>query len=128
MNETKTFPIADVLSAVTGCIMREPDGIGGVYEVLNWMTGESLFTHQLPRVSKEAQAFFVKAYPEWAQTVGEAKNVNGQTCREWLVKWTSRHGQTFDVPKFDADGHERIDALSEAAEYFPPDRTIVVTK
>jgi hypothetical protein len=41
----KEFPTAEVLSAITGHLVCE---IGGVYRVLNWMTGENLFTHQLP--------------------------------------------------------------------------------
>lgn len=49
--ETKSFHIGDVLSAMTGTLVS-PRHIGGVYDVLNWMTGESLMTHQLPRASR----------------------------------------------------------------------------
>lgn len=42
--QTKEFPTADVLSTITGMLMGK---IQGVYEVLNWMTGESVYTHQM---------------------------------------------------------------------------------
>ncbi|MER8754137.1 hypothetical protein NKH69_00435 [Mesorhizobium sp. M0976] len=36
---TKEFPTCDVLSTITGILMGP---IGGVYQVLNFMTGESV--------------------------------------------------------------------------------------
>ena len=53
----KEFTTGQVLSAATGILMCE---IGAVYEILNYMTGESLMTHQLPRVIREAQPVLLK--------------------------------------------------------------------
>lgn len=54
MAETKDFPTADVLSPITGILVVED--IGRVYAVCNWATGESVYTHQLPRIGRELQA------------------------------------------------------------------------
>jgi len=45
---TKDFHISDILSITDGRLVstRHMDGI---YEILNFMTGDNLFTHQLPR-------------------------------------------------------------------------------
>ena len=121
--ETKELPTTAVLSVVTGRLMGD---IGGVYEVLNWMTGESLFTHQLPRVSREATPVILAAIPALQKAVDEAEQVNTENWQEWRDAWVTRYGATLAVPKLGADQHERIDALSELAEAVHPDKIITV--
>jgi hypothetical protein len=120
----KEFATRDVLSTITGRLMG---GIGGVYEVLNWMTGESVFTHQLPRIGREARPVVVAAHPQLAQAIEEAAQVNPDNYRTWLQTWEDRYGPTIAVPKFTADTHERIDPMSELAEKVHPDNIIRVT-
>jgi hypothetical protein len=119
----KDFPTADVLSTITGRLMGD---IGGVYEVLNWMTGESVFTHQIPRICREAVPVILASRPELAVACAEAERVNRDNYRHFLALWLDRYGQTIAVPKFTADEHEFIDPLSEIAEIVPPERSIVV--
>jgi hypothetical protein len=123
VSETKEFPTADVLSCVTGRLMGD---IGGVYEVLNWMTGGSVYTHQIPRISREAQAVMRKLRPDLEAAISEAKQVTPENYREWLAVWTDRYGPTITVPRMDHDQHERIDPLSELVEKVHPDRIVVV--
>jgi hypothetical protein len=120
----KNFPTPAVLSAVTGRLVCD---IGQVYEVLNWMTGESLFTHQLPRVGREAQPAVLAMHPALAETLDEAEAVTPENWRQYLKRWTDRHGPEMAVPKLSEDQHERIDALSELAEKVHPDRIAVIT-
>jgi hypothetical protein len=120
---TKNFPIDAVLSVVTGRLMGD---IGGVYEVLNWMTGESLFTHQLPRVSREAEPIILAMHPTLADTTAEAEQVTTENWRDWLSTWTARYGETIAVPQMTIAEHERIDPLSELAQSVHPDRIAVV--
>lgn len=125
MTDTKDFPTLDALSAITGSLVS-PKGIGCVYEVLNFMTGENLYTHQLPRVSKEAQAFMCKRLPALVATCAEAKQVTRENYRQWQATWLARHGETLTVARMGIEDHEPIDPLSELAEKVPPDRRIVV--
>jgi hypothetical protein len=120
---TKEFATADVLSTATGILVSN---IGGVYEVLNWMTGESVFTHQLPRISREARPVLVAAHPLLQQAIDEAERVTAENWKEWLRRWEDRYGPTIAVPKMTADDHESIDPLSEAAEIMHPDKIIVI--
>jgi hypothetical protein len=122
---TKDFPTLDVLSTVTGRLMAE-SGIGGVYEVLNFMTGESVFTHQIPRIGREATKVMVARQPALAQAVEEADQVNPENWREWAATWLDRYGPTITVPRMNVDEHESIDPLSELAEKVPPERRIVI--
>jgi hypothetical protein len=121
--QTKEFDTADVLSTVTGRLVSKIDG---VYKVLNWMTGESLFTHQLPRVSREARPVLVAAHPLLQQAIDEADQVTTENWQEWRQTWEDRYGPTIAVPKFGADTHENIDPMSELAEKIHPDRIIPV--
>lgn len=123
MNETKDFPTSGVLSTITGRLMGD---IGEVYEVLNWMTGESVFTHQIPRISREAQPVIIAAHPQLAAAISEAEQVNPDNFRTWLKTWVERYGATISVPKFNVDQHEQIDPVSELAEKVHPDRIITV--
>ena len=123
MSETKQFRTQDVLSTVTGRLMGD---IGGVYEVLNWMTGESVYTHQIPRIGREAVPVIVAAHPDLKSAIDEAEQVTPENYREWLATWLVRYGETIAVPRFAKSQHERIDPLSELAERVHPDRIIVV--
>lgn len=51
LREGKRFHLGDVLSITTGHLLS-PRHMEGVYEILNHMTGDQLFTHQLPRASR----------------------------------------------------------------------------
>jgi hypothetical protein len=125
MTDTKDFPTLDALSALTGSLVS-PAGIGAVYEVLNFMTGESVYTHQIPRISREAQAFMCKRLPDLVATCQEAAQVTPENYREWQARWLARHGDTITVARMGIEDHEPIDPLSELAEKVPPERRIVL--
>ena len=121
--DTKTFATVDVLSAITGRLMGD---IGGVYQVLNWMTGESVFTHQIPRISREAGPVILALHPQLGQAIEEAEHATPENYKQWLATWENRYGPEIAVPKFTADTHERIDPLSELSEKVDPDKIIAV--
>lgn len=123
MMAEKAFPTADVLGAVTGRLLGK---IGGIYEVLQWMTGGPVWTHQLPRIGREAAPVLIVRHPEIAVACEEACQITPDNYMEWLARWEDRYGHEISVPQFTPDQHERIDPLSELAEKFHPDRIIVV--
>ena len=53
MSESKRFHISDILSITTGRLVATRH-VEGIYDILGFMTGEELFTHQLPRASSSA--------------------------------------------------------------------------
>ena len=69
---TQTFPTADVLSTITGRLMGD---IGGVYRVLEFMTGHPVWTHQIPRISREATPVVLAKLPGLQQACEEAEQV-----------------------------------------------------
>ena len=119
----RKFHIGDVLSVITGYLVS-PGGIGDIYEILNHMAGERLFTHQLPRVSREAAPLLLARYPRLADVdaSGSApENISGR-----LKEWAAIYGEMLAVPTMTSSQHERIDALSELAERVHASRIFVV--
>ena len=123
MSETRDFHIGDILSVITGRLVSTRH-INGVYDILNFMTGESLYTHQLPRVSREAGPVLLRQHPLLA--TADASMVNADNWKGWLAIQVERFGETLPVQPMTEDDHERIDPLSELAEKVHPDRILVV--
>lgn len=113
---TKDFHIGDVLSITTGRLVS-PRHIEGVYDILGWMSGESMFTHQLGRVAKEAAPVILAAHPRLAEIV--VPELGPDTFQAWLDEQIAIYGEMLPIPRMTADQHESIDALSELAEMVP---------
>lgn len=125
MAEERAFDTLDVLSAITGRLVS-PRRIDGVYEVLNYMTGESLFTHQLPRVGEEARALMVQWQPMLAEAVKEAEQVTPDNWQQWARTWVKRYGTKLMVPRMTAEQHKSVGPMEELAQLRPDLKPIVV--
>ena len=62
MTEPRTFPMGTVLSVTTGRLLA-PEGIGGLYDILNYCTGDQLFSHQLPRAADFVRPKLIELFP-----------------------------------------------------------------
>ena len=142
----RRFHLGDVLS-ITADRLVSPRHTSGVHDILNFMSGESLFTHQLGRVVKECAPYLLKQFPgldspQMQFALGELvemlKTPSGKKDPEKLVtEWMSKvisgkyginlplcgeYKNMLDVERLQPDVHERIDPKSELAERFHPDR------
>jgi hypothetical protein len=61
--EMKKFHLGDVLSVTTGRLLS-PRGMDGIYDILSFMTGCHLFTHQLPRASDVCKPYLLEQFPQ----------------------------------------------------------------
>lgn len=120
----KDFPTEAVISAATGMLICPIDQ---VYEVSAYMAGEPVWTHQLPRVSREIGASLRARRPDLLATFDEAKEVTPDNYRDYLARFLDRHGPTISVSPMSEDQHESIDPVSEMAEMVPPDRIITIS-
>jgi cytochrome c len=125
VSEERTFELLDVISATSGYLVTDK-GIGAVYDVLNFMTGESIYTHQIPRVSREARAAILVYHPWLAEVFEESKSVTKDNWREFATKWESEHGIGITVRQMTVHEHERIDPRSELVEMVHPSRIIEI--
>jgi hypothetical protein len=124
MAETRDFHIGDILTITTERLVSLRH-MEGVYDILNWMAGESVYTHQIPRIMGEAAPVLLAAHPQLA-AVDDKAEIGPDTVAAWVAEQAARFGETLPVPRLNADQHERIDPLSELAERVHPDRIVVV--
>lgn len=123
---TKIFHIGQLLSVTTGKLVS-PVGdhaIDGVYEILNFLTKDDLFTHQLPRASEACKPWILLQKPELAGV--DATDVNGENWRQWLDKQVAEFGELHELTPLNGDDWTRIDPLQEAAAMVGEDKVIPV--
>jgi endonuclease YncB( thermonuclease family) len=108
MTETKRFHIGDIISVTTDRLVS-PTLMEGLYGILNWVTDDNMFTHQLIRTQDEAAPFLREQFPDLAAvTVPD---------REWtmesIVEWLGTLGEQYrDVPRMPSRDHARIDPMT----------------
>jgi hypothetical protein len=128
MSETRDFHLGDILSITTDRLVS-PEHVGGVYKILNWMTGEELMTHQLPRASRECEGPLLEQHPQLAGVVvpdfgGGDRDELELRVMAWLATQTAIYGERLPVAKLDPVEHTRIDPISELT-MIRPDLPIV---
>ncbi len=136
--KTKDFHLGDVLSITTGYLVS-PEHMGGVYNILNFMTGDELFTHQLPRACEKCRPFLTKQFPQLSKvemksaTLKLNRSLRGKESEperkkilnNWLAEQVAKHGEMFEVKPIPKDAHKVIDPIEEAVQTFGPERVIV---
>lgn len=119
--QSKQFHLGDVLSITTGILMS-PRKMDGVYDILNFMTQDDLFTHQLPRACKECAPFLLEQHPQLKGIVIEG--VTAENFNQRLEDLCAQYGETILVNTVPKHAHEVIDPESELAEKIHPSNVI----
>jgi len=110
---SKNFHIGDLLSITTGKLVS-PRHIEGIYDILNFMTDDNLFTHQLPRACEECKPFLIKQMPWLAEIT--ADEVNEENWEDWLAEMVEKHGESHEVEPIPTNSHKNINPLAELQE------------
>jgi hypothetical protein len=120
---TKQFHIGTILTVTDGKFIA-PGGIGDVYGICDWMTGESNFTHQLPRVSREIEPILRERFPDLAAIVVPEGLDSWDKVNAYLASLEPEFGTHRDVAPLAAEDHTSIDPISEI-KMLRPDLPIV---
>ena len=129
----KTFSLRVVLSVVTGRLLTEPkgprdNGIGDLYEILNHMTEDNLFTHQLPRANKECKPWLLRWFPELANANTHLPRLDRalevlsdnpiQAIDNWLYLCKADWGMKseYEIDHIPRDDHDVIDPIDELTQ------------
>lgn len=84
---SKKFPTLDVVSAATGWHLSD-NGFGAIVEVLDFLTGEGLFTHQLPAASEWAQPHIYEQFPWMMDVETILQNYTNNGDKEGLLEYS----------------------------------------
>lgn len=116
MPATRTFHLGDVLSVVIERLVA-PGHMTAVQGLLEYMAGEPIWTHQLPRVAREAAPALLAQHPQLAKVqapdFGDDRDLAEQAVEAWLSEQVARYGETLEVAPLSAENHTSIDPLSE---------------
>lgn len=118
---TKPFHIGDILSVTTGCLVS-PRGIAGVYDILNYLTGEDLYTHQLPRAMRACRPALIAAFPQLA--AADMRGVTPYNHDARLAAAVATYGETLPVATLARGTYARQEPIAELLEM--TDKPIIV--
>jgi hypothetical protein len=121
--DSRDFPLCDVITVGTARMVSR-GGMEAVQALLSHMAAEPVYTHQMPRVLREAAAALRAMHPDLVPLLDEAGRALASDLPGKLVAWEQRYGELVAVRVMTEDEHERIDQASEAAERFSPDRVV----
>lgn len=127
----KKFHLGDVLSITTGRLVS-PRHMDGVYDILNFMTEDNLFTHQLPRACDECKPYLLKQFPQLNEAfIASAcktldKELEKLDIARWLKELTDRYGEYLEVETIPKEAHEKKNPLAEMQEMAPNAKILAV--
>ncbi len=122
---TKTFHLGDILSVTTGRLVS-PRHIDGVYDILNWMTGDNLMTHQLPRACGECEGLLRAQHPDLIAIAIPEFGGDKDAVGRWLAEQVAIYGETREVAPLAAEDHTRIDPIAELRAINPDAEIIAI--
>ena len=132
------FHLGDILSITTGRLVS-PRHIDGVYDILNFMTGDNLFTHQLPRASRDCKPELKRQFPqlftpeidyaiveldkmlETPDGIANPQNV----VNEWVAQLAAKYGETLEVSPLKPGTYKAKGPLTELSEMMRPEQKII---
>ena len=123
---SRQFELGDVLTITTGRLVASRH-IEAVYDLLGFMTGDTLWTHQLPRVAEECKPHLVAQHPWLAEVEPPDDLGSREKCDGWVASVAATHGTHVAVEPLAAEDHTHIGPLDELLmRGVPADRILPV--
>jgi len=119
----RKFHLGDVLTVTTGRLLSLR-GVDGLYDILNYMTGDELYTHALPRAGRICAPVLLKQYPQLADV--DAEGINKENWKNWLAEQVAKYGEELEVTPIAEGDYEAKNPLEELEEMVGKDRVVVV--
>lgn len=133
--QTKQFSMSAVLSCYTGWLFGD---IGEVYETLSFLTGETLFTHQIPRAMRQCRQH-LESVLSWLPDVEREIAASRDACiaaqgKDGLPSWShamfdsliERYGDSFGLCPLPPGENGPRDPMQELAEMVGSANVVVV--
>lgn len=117
----KKFKLEVVLSAIQGVLLCE---IGEVYEVLNFLTGDNLFTHQLPRAGHVCRIPVFKQHPFLKEI--DTSDINPENWKEKLAAIKVKYPNEIKLSPIENWTH--IDPIAEAVDMMGDESKVITVK
>lgn len=124
----RSFHLGDVLSLTTDRLVS-PSGFGAVHELVEYMAGEPVWTHQIPRVADECKPSLLAQHPDLAAIevpdFSPGENAKAEV-EEWLALQVATFGDRREVEPLARVDHTSINPLDELAINHPDVKVVPV--
>ncbi|MET7795668.1 DUF7736 domain-containing protein [Streptomyces decoyicus] len=117
----RTFPLADALSVTTPKMLSHRH-MDGLYELLDHMTGQDLFTHQLGAAADACKPALIEQHPFLAD-LQPPDNADQADLLAWLVEAERVHGEQVTVQPLTNWG--RRDPIEDACDQVGAERVFL---
>lgn len=124
MSETQTFKTEVVISAFTGRMLT--NDIGNIYEILNFLCNDNLFTHQLPRAGRFVKPFILQQHPELKEWDGMDEHINTENWKEYVQRSHDMFGEKLELKPVPDGVWTYKNPIEEAQEMVGKDKVITV--
>lgn len=120
----RLFPLADILSMTTGRLLSRRH-MDGIYNIADWMTGENLFTHQLPRAADTCGPALLDQHPQ-LRGVEPPADIDAPDLMVWLANVEREHGEQLPVVPLPPGAWERRNPIEELCDRVGSEKVYVV--
>ena len=117
----KSFPLSEVLSITTGKLLCD---IKQIYILLSYLTGDEVYTHQIPRLCREVEAWILSQYPQLKEI--NATEINKTNWQEKLAELEKTYGITVTLIPMPREDHTHIDPIEELRAMVGDEKVVVV--
>jgi hypothetical protein len=126
---SETFATGDLLSITTKRLLS-PDGVDGIYRIVDYVTGVSHFTHQLPRGADAIEPWLIEQHPWLASVTSGFESLTDSTSAEDVRAAVSavsdEHGEFHVVEPLPAGRYVSRDPVVELVEMIGADRVVPI--
>ena len=121
---SQSFALGDVLSITTDRLVSR-DHMGGVYRILGYMTGDELFTHQLPRAAAECKPALLAQHPQLKDIEVPDDFDDERHVYLWLTQQERIYGETLDVDPLILKQGDYSNPIGDLCDMVGPEKVFV---
>ena len=89
-SNSKQYDLKVILSVTTEHLLTD---MGSIYAILNYLTGEPIYTHQIPMAMRASSRHILKTYPKLSEAVLEDGQIkNTEDVEKFVAKHKTKYG------------------------------------
>src|SRR5574344_113500 len=117
LESKRFFDLGAILNITTA---RLYTNMNDIYDVLNYLTGDNLFTHQIPRVMEYAQDYVLALYPELKGVGVDTPITNIDEATSFVDMQKKKFGDKLPLtPMTKESGYYSVDPFTEFNNQLP---------
>ncbi|MBP5684567.1 MAG: hypothetical protein J6X02_04865 [Bacilli bacterium] len=110
----KYFDLGAILNITTRRLFTSMDDI---HDILSYLTGNKLYTHQLPRAEDFAQPYILSLYPELKGVGVDVEIHSAEDAKAFVDEQKKIFGEKLPLrPMPKSNGYSYVDPIEEAVE------------